>query len=322
MSDKSQQPQMPRATRIRMLRWLAALIVAAALVYTLRQAWRQLSEQPINWRDMEWRWLLLAVVGNAVMLCLQGCFWRQALVELGGRASVVSALRAFIWSQLGKYVPGKAMVMVMRVGLIRSEGTSLAAGLVSTLLETMMWVFVGSQIACLYFLISGFGGTGLRLLAVGLLVVSGILMTPKTLRSVAGVLERRYSQTGNRSTVRFSGGLYASGVALMLAAWLAAGASSWCVVRAMPGATIAVGDYWLIVAVVALATVVGFASLIPGGLGARELVIIPLLASKLPLPIAVAAAVMIRAVSMITEVLLSMAGEGIYIATHKRTEES
>lgn len=322
MSDKSPQPRTPRTTRIRLLRWLASLIVAAALGYTLWKAWRQLSEQPINWRDMEWSWLSLAVVGNAVMLCLQGCFWRHAVVELGGRAGILAALRAFIWSQLGKYVPGKAMVMVLRVGLIRSSGTSLAVGMVSTLLETMMWVFVGSQIACLYFLISGFGGTGLRLLAVALLIVSGILMTPQTLRSLAGVLERRYSPTGSRSTMRFSGGLYASGVALMLTAWLAAGASSWCVVRAMPGATISVGDYWLIVAVVALATVVGFASLIPGGLGARELVIIPLLAPKLTLPIAVAVAILIRAVSIVTEVLLSMVGEGIYVATHKRAEVS
>ena len=75
--------------------------------------------------------------------------------------------------------------------------------------------------------------------------------------------------------------------------------------RGLPGTDMAAADFVLVLACVSLATVAGFVSLLPGGLGVRELVMIPLLGSRFGAPTALIAAVVIRIVWLASEVLVS-----------------
>jgi glycosyltransferase 2 family protein len=303
-------------TRSLVMRWARRglmLLVAVALVYTLWKAWEQLADQPIVWKELSWSYLFIAVALNVVMLAVIGLFWHRIVLALGGHVKILPAIRAFVWSQLGKYIPGKAFVVVIRSGMIRSENTSLNVGIVSTFVETMLWVFVGSQISCLYFLISGQGGAWLRVISLGMLFAAGVVTLPGNIKRLTDFIGRRLLPDSNSSQeTRLNWRVYLTGIAMSGVGWLVGGASATAVVAAFPGTEVQFNDYWLILAAISLATVVGFVSLIPVGLGVRELVIIPLLAPRFSLPVAVAVAVVIRLVAVMAELVLSVTMEALH----------
>ena len=102
------------------------------------------------------------------------------------------------------------------------------------------------------------------------------------------------------------------GIVVLSIAWMIAGLSAQYVVSSIPGTDVVWSDFWLILAAVALATVGGFVSLIPGGIGVRELVIIPLLAPRYSTAVALVAALLIRLVWIMSELLVSGTIELLY----------
>jgi uncharacterized membrane protein YbhN (UPF0104 family) len=95
------------------------------------------------------------------------------------------------------------------------------------------------------------------------------------------------------------------GWAVMTLGWCLNGFSLWMVLRGFPGAEVTLSDYPLTLACVTLATVAGFVSLLPGGIGVRELVMIPLLGARFGPVTAIVAAVVIRIVWLAAELLTS-----------------
>ena len=71
--------------------------------------------------DFDPGWLGLAGVLYLLGLLPAGLFWHRVLLVLGQDARLGETLRAYYIGHLGKYVPGKAMVVVIRAGLIRSH---------------------------------------------------------------------------------------------------------------------------------------------------------------------------------------------------------
>ncbi|MEZ6097315.1 MAG: hypothetical protein R3C03_24340, partial [Pirellulaceae bacterium] len=96
-----------------------------------------------------------------------------------------------------------------------------------------------------------------------------------------------------------------SGIVILSIGLLFAGLSAWLVVRALPDSPVEVKHFPVLLATISLATVGGFVSLLPGGIGVRELVIIPLLSPIVGTPLAVAAAILIRVCWMMAELVTS-----------------
>ncbi len=105
---------------------------------------------------------------------------------------------------------------------------------------------------------------------------------------------------------------------VMSLGWCLNGLSLWLVIRSMPETGITMDDFPLTLACVSLATVAGFVTLIPGGLGVRELVMIPLLGARFGAVTAVIAAIIIRFVWLASELLTS----GIIYLWLKKVGES
>ncbi len=61
------------------------------------------------------------------------------------------ALRAYLVSHLGKYVPGKAMVVVMRAGMSVPFGARGATAAIATFYETLVMMASGGLLAALGF---------------------------------------------------------------------------------------------------------------------------------------------------------------------------
>ena len=132
-------------------RWAAAaikLLIVALVVWFIRRtivdAWEQLGTR--RWQFDFW-WL--AASGGLYLLGTLCCgvFWHRTLRVMGQPVSLPQALRAYYIGQLGKYVPGKAMVVILRAGLVRGQGVDTALAAASVFLETLTMMSTGALMA-------------------------------------------------------------------------------------------------------------------------------------------------------------------------------
>ena len=83
-------------------------------------------------------------------------FWHRVLRVLGQPVGWLSAVRAYYIGHLGKYVPGKAMVVVLRAGMVRGPQVNATVAAVAVFIETLTMMASGSLLAAV--LIARFGG--------------------------------------------------------------------------------------------------------------------------------------------------------------------
>ncbi len=310
MDEKFDKTRRIRRRLIAVVRIFVALSVVAALVYMIGKSWSQLSATDFRLSQVNYfDWL--GAIGCYCLAMFFACvFWHRVLNAVGQHPEFGRTMLAYFASQLGKYVPGKAMVVVMRTDIIRSNTVQVAPAAASVFVETLTWVFVGSVIASVLIAIQFREHTALQVTAIMLAVTAGVLTWPRNFQWIATkLLEYKGSDSGmfrglNLQTMAF-------GWSVMTIGWCLNGLSLWLVIRGLPGTNVGVSDYSLTLACVSLATVAGFVSLLPGGLGVRELVMIPLLGARFGAANAVIAAIVIRFVWLASEFISSAI---IYVA--------
>ena len=260
-------------------RWLIAavklLIVAAILWWiqgTIVDGWREFRQRDEGQWTWHPEWLLAAAGLYLAGLLFFALFWHRSLRVLGQRVRLRDTLAAYYIGHLGKYVPGKAMVVVMRVGLIRGGRVSTGVAAVSVFMETLTMMAVGAFLASAYLLFSG-QQLLWSLAAAGLMVVSlGPTVPPvfKRLARLAGVGRRDPEAAEKLDKLGYR--VLAVGWVMSLAGWILLALSYWATLRAMGIEGLdPIADLPRYTAGVALAVVAGFLLLIlPGGVGVRE----------------------------------------------------
>src|SRR5690349_10830333 len=113
-----------KPTKRRYVVAVAKLAILAVVVWgghrTIASALEDLKQNNWQLHQLQWGW---AVVSGLCYLASQvpcGWFWHGVLRGLGQHPARYAAMRAYFIGHLGKYVPGKAMVVVLRTALIRS----------------------------------------------------------------------------------------------------------------------------------------------------------------------------------------------------------
>jgi len=308
----------------------AKLLVVVLLVWAVRRtlvdAWQQLDEH--RWR-LEPGWLVVAGVLYLLGLLPAGLFWHRVLRVLGQDARLGETLRAYYIGHLGKYVPGKAMVVVIRAGLIRSHRVDTAVAVVSVFLETLTMMAVGGFIAAAV-LAARFADQALLLaLALGLMAAAGLPTLPPVFRRLVRLVGVGKSDpTTSQKLHELSYGTLLLGWVAMAVGWVILGLSLWAVLRAMgipnlePFAELA-----RYTASASLAIVAGFLSGVPGGAGVRELILTELMvpyidqvAPQVAADVAaLASAVALRLVWLLSELAISGA---LYVAGLSRSKEN
>jgi hypothetical protein len=262
---------------LRALELLIVLVVVWALRQTLLGAWSQLGEH-------EWRirpgWVLASGVLYLLGLLLAAIYWRRVLLAMGQDARLGESLRAYFVSHLGKYVPGKAMVVIIRTAMIRSRRVDAAIAAASVFFETLTMMAVGAFLAAAVLAV-GFRGEAPKFWgAVGLLLVAGLPTLPpifQRLARLAGVGRSDPGVSLDLESLRF--GTLLVGWLLMSLAWALLGLSYWATLEAMaiPGLD-PIGELPRYTACVSLAMVAGFVLLVsPGGIGVREAALVALM---------------------------------------------
>jgi uncharacterized membrane protein YbhN (UPF0104 family) len=304
-------------------RWAVWTLRAAVLVIvlygvrgTILAALQQLA--PHSWH-VEPVWLVVAGSIYAAGLLPMAWFWHRALASLGQPAPWTASLRAYFLGHLGKYVPGKALAIVLRVAAVQQWVHSIRVALICSLLETLTMMAVG---ACLSTVLLAALRVDVRIvaLAAGLALALGLPTLPPSARWLARIGDERWKRRPDNGS--HAPDLHRMSWRLLTAGWLAAalcwsllGMSLWATLRAMGVAVDPLHELPMVIAAVAFAVVAGFASLLPGGLGVRDLVLTELLAPSCGAANALVAAVLMRLVWLVSELAVCVI---LYVAAKFR----
>ena len=304
-----------------LVRLVTASAVLLGIVWAIRRAWNDPSLQELNWSEVSWGQLAIASVLYGIGTFPGWRYWHLVLYRFGQRPTWRESLRAFMVGQLGKYLPGKAMVVAMRAATVHSERTSVSAAAAAVFIETLTLMAVGSTVAASYLIFWALQDAQqlrARLPLVGLalllMIVSSVPTIPSLFRRLVRWLRvHKADPSIDRALAGLDGRLLAQGWLWNLIAWGFWGASLYSVLTALPGPQPQLTDLPLLTACVALAMVAGFLSLLPGGIGVRELVILTLLA-PFGSAKAVLSAIVLRMAWLVSELLIAtilyLAGNG------------
>lgn len=306
------------------LKLLLVVLVCWGVSGTVSRAFTQLSGK--NW-SVEPIWLGASGILYFIGLSAQGWFWHHSLRALGQQVPRLATARAYFLGHLGKYVPGKALVVILRVAGVRPWVPSLRVGVTSTLLETLTMMAVGASLAAILTILFLDLPPLLVVLAVGMAVGAGLPTVPPVARFLASVGTKDVRDepaavnrppvpsTPDDSNVSAACGDGAGSVVdgidapLLASGWIAAticwtfmGLSLWAVLRSLGVSAVAIpAQLPLLVAAVSLAVVAGFLSLLPGGLLVRDALLMQMLAPACGDAAALIATVLLRLVWLVTE---------------------
>lgn len=297
------------------------LVIAVVVLWAVgRHATRVLGELRERGQSLRFTpgWLALSGALYLTGLAACGAFYQRVLQASAGPIGIGPALRAYLVSHLGKYVPGKAMVVVMRVGLSTPFGATATGATAATFYETLVMMASGCLIAAAGFAIPGgsggspvvgnLPGISLQSMAAFASLILGVLFlvatAPPVFGRTAGLIRKSLAGARPELLPRFSWRLMGEGLLITAAGWVLLGLSQFAVIRsfdhgATPGG---LGLLPIVTAGVAFATAAGFVvAVLPGGLGVREGVLMSALAPAIGADRSVVAALVLRLVWVAAE---------------------
>jgi len=258
----------------------------------------------VSWSDIDWKWSVVTGLFYVAGLLPCWIFWHRTLRAMGQEPRWRESLRAFWIGHLGKYVPGKAMVVVLRAGIVYSDRVNRTVAATSVFVETLTMMAVGAFVASVVLLLIS-DKPRLTLLAFGLMVCSGSPTFPPVFRHIVRTLQvKRANPEIETAIAGVDYRLMATGWISIAAGWTLLGLSLWATLWSL-GARPGPSEVPLLTATVGLAMVAGFLSLIPGGLGVRDWILVELLAPGYGVAMAFASAILLRVIWLLAELLLS-----------------
>lgn len=244
-------------------------------------------------------------------LIMLGVPYALTLKTFGAPISLIRATTQYVVSHLGKYVPGKAMVIVIRCALAVPFGVPTYLAVLSSFLETFVGMASGAFVAlagiALYPPIES-DPPGRRWAVIGLaLFLSagfGVAIIPRVFHFLAKTAMMPWDSSRAKELSRVPGRVVLQGLAIAIVAWMWIGAAFAMATKGVDGPTLTIEVLVLCVTSAALSIVGGFVSMIPGQLAVRELILMELLAPAMGDSKAVAASILFRLVTILVEAAL------------------
>lgn len=281
-------PPAPRRAR-RIVRVILAVTFVAALAWVLAGQWEEV--RPLLGEMSPW------AVGGAGVAVLTGIFatflcWRALLVGLGYRLPLTGAMRVFFVGQLGKYLPGSVWPVMAQMELGRDYRVPPRASGAAVVVFMLVIVLTGLAVAVPTLTLVGGGALERYWWTLLALPVALVVAVPAVLNRLIGTVLRLARREPMPRPL--PGTAIGRAAGWSLAAWGAYGVHLWLLARQFE---VGGGARSLLVYVGAFAAAwtIGFLVVVaPAGAGAREAVLILLLAGALSTPQATAVAVVSR----------------------------
>lgn len=264
------------------LKWMLFLGVLGAVALQARHLWAQVQRHDAV---IDPQWLALAVLAYLVGWLPAVWYWKNLLVRMGEKVTWLQVLRAYFCGHLGKYVPGKAGVILIRMGLLQQTGVrphsaalsatyesllSMAAGAV-TGIALVPWVFSDETLHSWF---RGALSPTLAKVAIPLVVFAACLLGLSLLTWIINLLVRRLQRViepGSEGQPPFDFRPSFAAFLLLIAGWWFHGLSLGFTIRSISSAPLDLRDWPSWTAGASLATVLGFLAVFtPGGMGVRE----------------------------------------------------
>ena len=289
-------------------KWLIRLTILGVVLFFVRQSLlrglTQIHSQPWHLAPS---WLILSGAIYLLSLLPAGWFWYRVMRALGQEPRIGETLRAYYVGHLGKYVPGKALVVIMRAGLVGSRRVDSVVAATAVFVETLTMMAVGAFLSAAILPLWFHQGTRLVALTLALLLLAGLPTLPPVFRRLLRWTPKlrldaaRLTQLDGINYRTLAWGWLA-----MTVGWLVAGFSLWAALRGTGIENLRPWTQWpLYTAAVALATVAGFLAMIPGGFIVREAVLLEVLQPDFGTAGALACAILLRVVWLVAELVIS-----------------
>ena len=263
------------------LKLTVMLLIVVGLGLAMRKSLMLLRETGGDWKLL-YGWFIAATGVYILSLLPSGIFFHAGMLGLGQHPGWYRAIRAYYIGHLGKYVPGKAMVPILRAGLVCGPRVSVAAAVAAVFLETLTWIAAGAfwGVACLVGVYRDAADQRLLVAAVAIALCTMLPTLPPIFRFALTVLgkifPRKAAALDDLKRLRFR--TLAFGWLCSSVAWWGMGLSFWMVLRSI--GLIGLDDLFPLRTIpfcmmtISLAVSVSFLILpLPGGLGVRETII-------------------------------------------------
>jgi glycosyltransferase 2 family protein len=139
--------QLVRAGRFFWRYLLPPLVIACVVWYFFNRL-----RQPVLWNGalvFRIEWIVPAGLVYLIAYTIWGRYYVTLLRNQGATVSSATGLRAYFISQMGKYVPGKVLVIIMRIAMLGKIGISKTAVGITALYESVVWAGSGALVGVL-----------------------------------------------------------------------------------------------------------------------------------------------------------------------------
>jgi len=298
-----------RRIAITIAKTIIGVLVVLAVGRHVMKIWAKL---PPEGRQIhvDWSWVAMSAACYFAGLLVFGFVFDQVLIRGNVLVGPYSTVRAYVISHLGKYVPGKALVVVMRIGLLASAGARASTVTFASFYETLLMMAAGGLLAAGLFLTDrAYWTTALLALGVGGAFLA--VVSPQVFPRVCRLAILPFAKTNHDAIPVISARLLAIGLTAGIVGWSLWGMSQVALVLAISPHAFPVARWPVVIAGVGFATIAGFVvAVLPGGLGVREGVLMAALAPALGETTAIVAALGLRlvwiSVELVAAGLLSM----------------
>lgn len=291
-TPESGRPPAWRPWLVRAVKLAVVVLVAWGVHRTVLAAAAELERQPWQWRP---GWLALSGALYLVGTLPSAWFWHWTMRRLGARPPLGRSVAAYYIGHLGKYVPGKAMVVVLRAGLVRGPETDARSAVAAVFYETLTMMASGGILAAILLLAVVHARWEFVVLAASLALVVALPTIPPVARWLVARLASRTDLSDGRAAAELDWTAMGVGWLASAAGWFVLGLSLEAAL-AGAGATISnpLAELSICTSAVAVAVVAGFLSFVPGGAVVREAVLMELLAARYGAAQAVVSAILLR----------------------------
>ncbi len=230
-----------------------------------------------------------------------GCMmlaWRRLLADLGSKLSVPVAARVTFMAQLGKYVPGAIWSFAAHVELGHDYDVPRRRGAASVIIALAVAIATGLLIAAAILPLASPAAARRYLIFLAVVPVIAVCLAPPILHRLLSFVLKLIKQEPLDQPISWRG--LAAVLGWTVAGWLLLGLQVWLVLAdiakdGVRSVLISVGAYALACSLALLLVV------FPGGIGAREVILVAALAPVLPHGAALAVALVARVVTTVSD---------------------
>jgi uncharacterized membrane protein YbhN (UPF0104 family) len=305
-------PGLPRVITVLVRLMRSKLVRAAFLIVVLvLLALALYGQAGTLWHEVQrlsWPVVLLAFV-----FCLLGLFfnlmvWRELLADLGSRISIPEAWRIYFIGGLSKYVPGSIWPMLAQAELGADRGIPRARSALSVVLSYSVMTCLGLVVGAVTLPFAHAGSEAQYFWILLLIPLGAVALSPPVLNRLLRLVLRVARQPAGQARVSYKG--LAQTMAWAIGAWVANGLMIYVLTRDLSGH--GRGTLLVSVAAYSLSWSIGFLAVFaPAGAGVREAVMVAVLHTQTTTAIALAVALVSRALSVVGDAVTGAAAAAL-----------